>query len=218
MHDRNRLLDGIQVDPEVLRLRPDFALLAIVVEGLPSGPSEGTPVARRAEAGAHVDAWREAYRAFGAKPNRTRNSLEALLRRPELPQVNRVVDIYNRVSVRHGLPIGGEDLDAYAGLPRLVRARGDEAFDTMANGEPVTETADPGEVVWRDDAGVTCRRWNHRQCVRTRLREDSKRGLFLLERLEPMPLAALSAAGEDLIRALGPDVEVCSRLIAQEAA
>jgi DNA/RNA-binding domain of Phe-tRNA-synthetase-like protein len=27
--------------------------------------------------------WREAYRAFGAKPQRTRNSLEALLRRVE---------------------------------------------------------------------------------------------------------------------------------------
>ena len=29
----------------------------------------------------HVAAWREAYRAFGAKPQRTRNSVEALLRR-----------------------------------------------------------------------------------------------------------------------------------------
>ena len=30
----------------------------------------------------HVAAWREAYRAFGAKPQRTRNSLEALLAAP----------------------------------------------------------------------------------------------------------------------------------------
>ena len=36
------------------------------------GPAEQVP---------HVAAWREAYRAFGAKPQRTRNSLEALLRR-----------------------------------------------------------------------------------------------------------------------------------------
>ena len=31
----------------------------------------------------HVAAWREAYRAFGAKPQRTRNSVEALMRRAE---------------------------------------------------------------------------------------------------------------------------------------
>ena len=48
-------------------------------------------------------AWREAYRAFGAKPQRTRNSLEALLRRAEggLPRVNRLTDAYNAISVIH---------------------------------------------------------------------------------------------------------------------
>ena len=63
----------------------------------------------------HVAQWREAYRAFGAKPQRTRNSLEALLRRAAsgLPRVNRLTDIYNAVSVLHQVPLGGEDLDRY---------------------------------------------------------------------------------------------------------
>ena len=78
----------------------------------------------------HVAAWREAYRAFGAKPQRTRNSLEALLRRAAsgLPRVNRLTDLYNAVSVLHQLPLGGEDLTRYAGAPRLVRATGDGAL------------------------------------------------------------------------------------------
>ena len=33
----------------------------------------------------HVASWRDAYRAFGAKPQRTRNSVEALLRRAAGP-------------------------------------------------------------------------------------------------------------------------------------
>jgi len=41
---------------------------------LGGGPTEQLP---------HVAAWREAYRAFGTKPQRTRNSLEALLRRAD---------------------------------------------------------------------------------------------------------------------------------------
>ena len=67
----------------------------------------------------HVAAWREAYRAFGAKPQRTRNSLEALLRRVPsgLPRVNRLTDVYNAVSVLHAVPVGGEDLDRYVGPP-----------------------------------------------------------------------------------------------------
>jgi DNA/RNA-binding domain of Phe-tRNA-synthetase-like protein len=56
--------------------------------------------------------------------------------------------------------------------PRLVAADGTEVFDTMKEGLPAQEHADPGEVVRRDDQGVTCRRWNWRQGVRTRLNAD----------------------------------------------
>lgn len=70
--------------------------LLLAVDGLVAGPSdEGSDaLLLTAEAAArqalaeqpleqipHVAAWREAYRAFGAKPQRTRNSVEALLRR-----------------------------------------------------------------------------------------------------------------------------------------
>jgi DNA/RNA-binding domain of Phe-tRNA-synthetase-like protein len=53
-------------------------------------------------------------------------------------------------------------------------------------------------VVWRDDAGVTCRRWNWRQCTRTRLTTRTTRAVFVLDALEPMDDAALAAAGDEL--------------------
>ena len=218
------MLDRVVVDEAVRALRPDFAVLVVVAEGLPNGPSdqlsEGWLAAAAAHADPddpHVESWREAYRAFGAKPKRTRPSVDALLRRADaLPSVNKVVDAYNAVSVTYALPIGGEDLDAYRGPARLVRAAGDERFDVIAGGEPAVEHPAPGEVVWRDDEGVTCRRWNWRQCVRTRLTENSKNGLFLLERLAPYPLDRLTEAGGTLaerLRAIAPDVRIETRLI-----
>lgn len=89
-------------------------------------------------------AWREAYRGFGAKPQRTRNSLEALTRRAEkgLPRVNALTDIYNAISVLRQIPFGGEDFHCYQGPARLIRATGTEPFDTTANGEPATEYPD----------------------------------------------------------------------------
>src|SRR5215471_10767668 len=169
-----QFLAGTRVDPAVFALRPDYRALLVAADGLVPGPSddasdallqEAEAAARKALAGRvaeelpHVAAWREAYRAFGAKPQRTRNSLEALLRRVEtgLPRVNRLTDIYNAVSVLHQIPLGGEDLARYTSPPRLVRADGSELFDTVAGGEPVIEHPEPGEVVWCDDGGVTCR-------------------------------------------------------------
>ena len=150
-------------------------------------------------------AWREAYRAFGAKPQRTRNSLEALLRRVDagLPRINRLTDLYNAISVAHQIPLGGEDLHCYVGPPRLIRASGEEPFDTMAEGQAVVEHPDPGEVVWCDDAGVTCRRWNWRQAQRTALREDTTAAVFILDGLAPVTDGALQVAGDDLVARLG---------------
>lgn len=217
------MLDRIVVDRAVRELRPDFAVLAMTAEGLANGPGDAASAdwlehaAGRADAAnPHVEAWREAYRAFGAKPKRTRPSVDALMRRA-VPSINRVVDAYNAISVEYALPIGGEDLDAYRGPARLVRATGDEPFDVVASGEPAVEHPEPGEVVWRDDEGVTCRRWNWRQCARTRLTEDTKNALFLLERLDPYPLDTLRAAADDLtarLREISPDVRIATRLLA----
>ena len=121
-----------------------------------------------------------------------------------LPRVNRLTDLYNAVSVLHQIPLGGEDLTRYSGAPRLVRATGKEPFDTAAGGAAVIEHPEPGEVVWCDDAGVTCRRWNWRQARRTQLGEDTTAALFILDALEPMTDEALHAAAEDLARPADP--------------
>ncbi len=222
------------VDAAVFALRPDYRVLLLAVDGLPPGPGDqdSDALLAAAEAAArealdggpaeqlpHVAAWREAYRAFGAKPQRTRNSLEALLRRAGsgLPRVNRLTDCYNAISVLHQIPLGGEDLTRYAGPPRLIRATGTEPFDTTADGVPVTEHPEAGEVVWCDDAGVTCRRWNWRQARRTQLREDTTTALFILDALDPVADGALHATADDLLARLarlGPGVRAARRLIA----
>lgn len=219
------VLDRLAVAPEVHALRPDFAVLALAVTGLVNGPGDAQSEAWLGEAEAaargaggvtppHVVSWQEAYRAFGAKPQRTASSVEALWKRaagPGLPRVNWLVDVYNAISVAHLLPVGGEDLASYSGPIRLVRATGAEAFDTMKDGQPVSDPPLPGEVVWADDLGVTCRRWNWRQCTRTRLTDTSTTALFLLERLAPLRLEALDAAGDALLarlRARTPDLQV----------
>ena len=226
-------LDQARIDEPVRALRPDYRASLLVASGLTAGDSDQASddlltaaetkarvllASTPAEELPHVSAWRETYRSFGAKPQRTRNSLEALLRRAEsgLPRVNRLTDIYNAISVLHQVPLGGEDLDRYAGAPRLVRASGDEAFDTTAGGVDVSEHPEAGEVVWRDDVGVTCRRWNWRQGRRTQLLDRTTNALFILDALDPMTDDQLHDATEELathLARLGPDVDIESRLL-----
>lgn len=225
-----QILKAARIAPEIFQLRPDYRALLLVVDGIPSGPSDtaSETLLREAENHVrelltqhpipdfpHIAAWREAYKSFGTKPNKTRNSLEALSRRVVtagagagagggggLPRVNRLTDIYNAISVKHQIPLGGEDLDKYEGAPFLIRAAGDEPFQTFSGGEPQTECAAPGEPIWCDGKGVTCRRWNWRQGPRTALTDDSRRVLFILDALEPLGDDRLVKAAEELAAAL----------------
>ncbi|MEJ8668194.1 phenylalanine--tRNA ligase beta subunit-related protein [Streptomyces sp. MS1.AVA.1] len=211
----------LTVSDEVRTLAPGFTHVAVEAHGLVNGPSSeassellddaASRLAVRLDGRAphedpHMAAWREVYTAFGSKPSRTRNSAEALAKRAlseaGLPRINLLVDVYNAISVAHLVPVGGEDVDHIEGGMRLVRATGEEDFVTVAGGEEVVEHPDAGEVVWRDDAGVTCRRWNWRQGPRTRLTEDSVSGIFLLESLSPMPVAEAEQAAAELAELL----------------
>jgi len=219
------------IDRTVAELAPGFRALSIVVQAAPlTHPEVAQAVLDQAckaarEGGpswgeAHLAAWADTFRKFGAKPQRTPCSAEALrkrvLRDGSLPTLDPVVDLYNAISIEYAIPVGGENIEAYAGSPRLVVADGTEPFDTMKEGAPAVEYPDAGEVVWRDDKGVTCRRWNWRQGVRTRLDADAKCMWFILESLPAMPLEALTEAGDKLIEGLQqmmPGVQIESSLM-----
>lgn len=127
------------VDPAVFELRPGYRALLLVVDGLDpeAASSSADDLIARAEAHArallaessvedlpHVAAGRDAHRALGAEPQRTRNSLEVLTRRAEkgLPRVNALTDIYNAVSALHQVLLGGEDFHRYAKLTAVADA------------------------------------------------------------------------------------------------
>ena len=196
---------------------PTYRAIVLEASGVRNGPSDDDSrgLLREAEARARrrldggpasalpeIAAWRAAMSAFGCKPSRYPCSAEALLKRvargDELPAINRLVDLYNAISVAHALPLGGEDVDRVRGDVVLMPAVGDEVFD---GGDPPA----PGEIVWRDDLGVTCRAWNWRQGVRTRITETSTHAYFLLEAIEQEGALALREAAEELRARLDAD-------------
>jgi len=213
------------VDAAVWSRFPDYRALSVVIQGFrPERPIETPLAAPPAWFDAHAAAWHEAFKAFGSNPKRTAPSFDALVRRYRkdggLPAIHPLVDCYNALSVQYGAPFGGEDIDKYSGSPRLVVADGSEPFDTSKDGQPVIEHPDAGEVVWRDDAGVTCRRWNWRQARRTQLREDTSCALFIFDALNPISDDALNDAADDLVSQLeqiGRGLRIARRLLVADA-
>ena len=229
----SRFLHNASVSDEVWNLHPDYVAMLVVVDGIQGGPSDERSEAllREAETSAaellaampieevpEVQAWREKFLSFGVKPRVAKSSFEALLKRcaSGMPRVDLLTDAYNAISVINLVPIGGEDLARYDGPARLVVADGSENFDTRENGEIVNASPEPGEIVWRDDAGVTCRRWNWRQCVRTHLNEDTTTALFILDGVGDGAAERVEIASAQLIEVLRfwwPEVAITSQLL-----
>ena len=160
-----------------------------------------------------IASWREAYRKFGAKPKKHLSSIESLARRAlkgdTLRSINKLVDIYNVVSLRHVVPVGGEDLDRIEGDIVLIRASESEAPVKLL-GEAEERPPAAGEVIYSDDRGAICRRWNWKEADRTKLTEDTRRAVLVIESLPPVgPVAPVGSI--ELERAIDELAELIQR-------
>ncbi len=202
----------LTIAPEVLALFPHAVVGVVAARGLENGGEDPDDAAdlRRAEAGLaallgagpltehpRIAPWREAYRRFGAKPKDHPSSIENLVRRVSkgwtVPHVNRLVDIYNAVSLETLLPAGGEDLDAIDGDVELTLA-GENEPPVRLLGEPEARPPRPGEVVYRDRAGVLCRRWNWKEADRTKLTAATRHAILVVEGLPPVTRSEVESA------------------------
>lgn len=141
-----------------------------------------------------IKPWRLAFSKFGGKPKKNKSSVEALTRRiakgGELPHINNLVDIYNYVSLKHTLPLGGDDIDKVDGNIILTFAKGDETFQELNSDE--IKNPKQGEVIYRDGKEVLCRRWNWRECDKSKITKETKNVCLVVEAMEPATLEELN--------------------------
>lgn len=146
-----------------------------------------------------IKKWRGAFYKFKTKKG-ARCSVEALLKRiskgGQIGNINPLVDIYNGISMKYGVPVGGEDIDKFIGDVRLAVADGSEDFVTL--GSEKSEPPYPGEVVYKDDAGAICRCFNWREAVRTMITDDTKNTFMCIESDSDDDIDVIQAALDEL--------------------
>lgn len=148
-----------------------------------------------------ISSWREAYRAFGAKPGKYRPSMEAMVRRvlrdQQIPAINALVDIGNIVSLRHMVPAGGHAIDMLSGDISLRPANGDESFTPF--GSEQIEHPKPGEIIFVEGDVVLTRRWTWRQANHTLTLPTTTAIEYNVDGLPPVGLTEIEAACRDIM-------------------
>lgn len=148
----------------------------------------------------HIASWRQLYRSFGTKAGDYRPSAEALVRRSiktgKLPRINNAVDLYNIVSVKHIIPMGGFDLDTIYGNIYLRFSEGGEIFIPLGPGNP--EQTYDGEVVYADDSRILTRRWNFRDADASKITEKTSNLVMFLDATPEIPVEKVKSALNEL--------------------
>jgi DNA/RNA-binding domain of Phe-tRNA-synthetase-like protein len=208
-------MPDLRVTDEIFERYPGVVLGVVTAHGIDnSGTGDAllAPLRREEErvraalAGAqvaehpHIVPWREAYRKFGAKPKDHPSSIENLVRRvlkgQPVPRINPLVDLYNTISLRHLVPVGGEDLDRIEGDVLLTTAT-DREPPVHLLGEAEARPPKPGEVIYKDGLGTLCRRWNWKEAERTKLTAATRHAVLVIEGLPPVGRELVErAAGE----------------------
>ena len=181
----------LAISPEIVNTFPGLRIAVLVVKGIDNKGTDTDLQARKVEAAnrmykeytyerlaerSEIEAWREAYRKFGAKPKESRPTAEAFLRRlikgDDFPTISKAVDSYLLVETEYFLPVGGYDLSHVTGDIHLRLSAGDEPFVPIgATREEVTRS---GEVIYADDARVLTRKWNFRDCDECKITDESR--------------------------------------------
>ena len=132
-----------------------------------------------------IKTWRAAYSSFGAKPKKYKSSIEALLRRilegESLPSISNLVNNYNLISIKYKLPLGADDLSLIDSDVSLTFANGEENFKAINSDE--TKSPIKGEIVYKMNNDILCRRWNWRESDLTKITEKTNRAIIYVESL-----------------------------------
>lgn len=203
------------ISPEVFARFPGYVRGVVIAYEVTNGasPPELVEMLRQAEGSVRarvaldqiaeeprIKAWREAYRAFGAKPAEFRSSVEAMARRAlrgdELPAINALVDIGNVISLRHLIPAGGHAIDVLKGDIELRFATGEEEFVPFGTND--LEHPLPGEVIFVEGSVVLTRRWTWRQANHTLTLPDTQAIEFNVDGLPPVAKDEIEEACEEV--------------------
>lgn len=196
------------VDEKIFEKWPDVAIGGLVIAGFENqGSDEEILQLLRAQENKtqqelaslemgqvpEVAAWRQIHRDFGSDPRDFPSSIEALLRRArggkQLPEINKLVDLYNYFSLKYKVPAGAEDIDKISGDVILTFAAGTESGKYL--GFDDIDTCFEGEVIYKDGQGFICRRWNWREADRTKIDENTKNALLVFEIAPPTTVETL---------------------------
>lgn len=107
------------------------------------------------------------------------NLIKLLLKNHGMPYINKVVDIYNLISLDSKLALGAHNMDKVVGDVTLRFTDGTEKYIPLGQNDPVP--VNPHEYCYCDDSNEVLCRLEIRQVNKTKVDESAKNIFYIVE-------------------------------------
>jgi len=129
--------------------------------------------------------WENAYKRLGVKSHHYHSSVEELLdlilSGKDISKENKLVDIYNFITLKYLIPTGGDDLNKITGNITLDISKDNEHFRPKDNLR--TDTIKPGELIYKDEKTVLARRFSWIESELTKIDENTRNTIIYIDAL-----------------------------------
>jgi len=133
----------------------------------------------------HVKKWKNIFTIMEAGEEKESSVVfltKYLMEHNKLFHIHPIVDLYNTISVKFGLPMGAYDRSKLVGHVELRQAEKGEKF--LGIRAKKSEETCENEVVYADGPGVFCRYWNDKDSERTKITPATNQFLFIFDGID----------------------------------
>ena len=115
-----------------------------------------------------------------------------------LRPINRIVDAYNFIAIKNKISIGAHDMEHISGNVELRLTKGNEVFIPLGKNKP--QAINAGEYCYIDDENEIICRLDCRQCDKTKISDNTKSCLFIIQGNKCISTEQLGTTAKELLR------------------
>lgn len=154
-----------------------------------------------------LEKWKNIFERMQVKKGRESSVVflsQYLYENKKLFFVHPIVDLYNIISIKFGIPMGCYDRNSISEYIELRTAKKGEEFFGI-NSKQVEKTS-ANEIVYSDDKGVFCRYWNDKDSERTKITNLTNEFILIFDGIDDRE--RIIEAANEFQNVIGLDVQL----------
>ncbi len=177
----------ISVSNEIYKIFPKYINGILIITDLNNHTSSKDPygllkqVTKHIKLSDNISKWNKYLEKAGIDHKKYPSSIETMSKKKNISSINPIVDLYNFISLREMVPMGGYDLSKVTKDLEIRHSKEGDSFTPLLSNE--SYATNTGDIVFVEDKTVLCDKWVWKQNDYHKVTKETKNLVIRIEGL-----------------------------------